>query len=621
MSRVLLLALVMSSGAVGVVSWLAVDPQVNLQAVTPGVQQVGHVNVSGKVLAGSVSATDAGASAQVITGTASSATGSTYGGLFRVSSGNGTGVRGVAQSATGAGVGGSFQSSSPNGAGVQGFATAASGTNYGVYGQASSPNGFAGYFVGRLGTTGGGVFTSTGIGLTVSTTGPQDGIQTSTSAEGRSAINASHSGTNSGFGGFFVTENGRAVQAEDRGSIPGTGLYAKSSNGTGVEGVSNAASGTTNGVVGQSSSPSGRGVYGRTTGSTSSALRGDAAATAGVNFGVWGRSFSPQGYGGYFVGPGVGLEAWSLNGLGDGIRGIASGGNGKAGVYGSNTGTSNAYGGVFQSSGGAGALGIGTGTNQVGVLGRGIGVNAVGLRGEGYYAVYGASTSGTAFGGYFDGYGYFAKNVGIGTSNAADLLDLTGGANNTSLRFAPGRWYGVDTAGKATIDIPGTGDLLFWDNVHVNNTLTAGAKNFEIDHPLDPSNKVLRHGCVESDEYRNIYDGTVTTDAKGYATVAMPAWFESLNERFRYQLTVLDEGDAEAFVQAKVVRKLAGNRFTIRTSAPSVEVSWQITGVRKDAYAKANPLVVEDEKHEAVKGKLLHPVPRAKQEPAERKRT
>jgi hypothetical protein len=271
---------------------------------------------------------------------------------------------------------------------------------------------------------------------------------------------------------------------------------------------------------------------------------------------------------------------------------------------------------MFVSSGGAGVIGIGTGTNQVGVLGRGVGVNAVGLRGEGYYAVYGASTGGTGFGGYFDGYGYFAKNVGIGTINAADLLDLTGGANNTSLRFAPGRWYGVDTANKATIDIPGTGDLLFWDNVHVNNTLTAGAKNFEIDHPLDPLNKVLRHGCVESDEYRNVYDGTVTTDAKGYATVEMPSWFEALNERFRYQLTVLDEGDGEEFVQAKVVRKIAGNRFTIRTSAPNVEVSWQVTGVRKDHYAKSNPLEVEGPKHEAVKGKLLHPEGRSQPEPA-----
>ncbi len=38
-----------------------------------------------------------------------------------------------------------------------------------------------------------------------------------------------------------------------------------------------------------------------------------------------------------------------------------------------------------------------------------------------------------------------------------------------------------------------------------------------------------------------------------------------------------------------------------------VKVSWQVTGVRQDAYAKAHPLVVEQDKPVAERGYYLHP--------------
>jgi hypothetical protein len=38
-----------------------------------------------------------------------------------------------------------------------------------------------------------------------------------------------------------------------------------------------------------------------------------------------------------------------------------------------------------------------------------------------------------------------------------------------------------------------------------------------------------------------------------------------------------------------------------------VEVSWQVTGVRQDVYAKAHPLKVEKEKEARVKGFYIHP--------------
>jgi hypothetical protein len=111
-----------------------------------------------------------------------------------------------------------------------------------------------------------------------------------------------------------------------------------------------------------------------------------------------------------------------------------------------------------------------------------------------------------------------------------------------------------------------------------------GTKNFKIDHPLDPANKYLVHSAVESSEMMNIYTDNVTTDAQGEATVQLPGWFEVENGDFRYQLTVIGQ-----FAQAIVSHKIENHQFTIRTSAPNVEVSWQVTGVRQDVYAKAHP--------------------------------
>jgi hypothetical protein len=142
----------------------------------------------------------------------------------------------------------------------------------------------------------------------------------------------------------------------------------------------------------------------------------------------------------------------------------------------------------------------------------------------------------------------------------------------------------------------------FTGDVSVSGKLTAGTKDFKIDHPLDPANKYLVHASVESSEMMNIYTGNVTTDAQGEARVQLPDWFEALNTDFRYQLTVIGQ-----FAQAIVSSEVKNHEFAIRSSVPNVKVSWQITGVRQDAFAKANPLVVEEEKEPRLKGFYLHP--------------
>ena len=45
----------------------------------------------------------------------------------------------------------------------------------------------------------------------------------------------------------------------------------------------------------------------------------------------------------------------------------------------------------------------------------------------------------------------------------------------------------------------------------------------------------------------------------------------------------------------------------IKTSEPGVEVSWQVTGIRQDAFARQHPVVVQEEKAVADRGRYLHP--------------
>lgn len=104
----------------------------------------------------------------------------------------------------------------------------------------------------------------------------------------------------------------------------------------------------------------------------------------------------------------------------------------------------------------------------------------------------------------------------------------------------------------------------------------------------------------------NVYNGNITTDAQGYATIQLPHYFEVLNRDFRYQLAVID-GAGDEFVLVRVVQKIQNNQFVIRTSQPFVEVSWQVTGIRQDPYAEKHRIQVEEDKNPEERGKYLHP--------------
>ena len=141
-------------------------------------------------------------------------------------------------------------------------------------------------------------------------------------------------------------------------------------------------------------------------------------------------------------------------------------------------------------------------------------------------------------------------------------------------------------------------------NLSVGGSLSvSGAKNFKIDHPLDPANKYLYHSSIESPDMLNLYSGNATLDSNGEAWVNLPQYFEALNEEFRYQLTALGSPAPGLFI----ARKVSANRFKIAGGKPAMEVSWQVTGIRHDPYANAHRVKVEEEKPRSEQGSYLHP--------------
>lgn len=192
------------------------------------------------------------------------------------------------------------------------------------------------------------------------------------------------------------------------------------------------------------------------------------------------------------------------------------------------------------------------------------------------------------------------------------LVDIDGANGDAALRFARAgvnQWNIRNNPANDDLQIfelGGGGERMRIENgtgnVVVNGNLSKGGGSFKIDHPLDPANKYLYHSFVESPDMMNIYNGNITTDATGKATVTLPDYFEALNMEYRYQLTVIG-----SFAQAIINKEVANNKFEIATNQPNIKVSWQVTGVRKDAFANKNRIPTEVEKAPKDKGKYLHP--------------
>ena len=241
------------------------------------------------------------------------------------------------------------------------------------------------------------------------------------------------------------------------------------------------------------------------------------------------------------------------------------------------------FGGWFSGkAGGVWAQGLGTSTQGVFATGtygvRAIGAD-IGVRGSGPIGVQAVGTGTDSYGLEADGeqYGVFGSGF-YGVYGSGELGT-----------YGSGQQYGAYAlSGETGIFADGNPAGYFDGNVNVTGTVTRSAATTRIDHPLDPENRWLTHAGVESPESKSVYDGTVVLDRDGEATVALPAYVSKLNSDFRYQLTCIGR-HAPVYVSSEV-RK---GRFRIAGGRAGLKVSWQVTGVRRDDYARAHPVEVE----------------------------
>jgi len=510
---------------------------------------------------------------------------------------------------------------------IEGQSTAASGSTYGVYGAAASTigNGVWGQALATSGAAYGvvGETNSADVGVGVYGSSPAtsgagvEGVTTGTNGAGVYGTSKATTGNTSGVVGYSASGSGSGVYGvttattATSGSINagvsgysiaalGYGVYGQSNSGTTGTGVAGVAAGTQGvGVSGLASAPSGIniGVYGTSNSSAGYGVQGLDYATSGVTYGVAGFVKSPTGYGafgqnGATSGAAVGISGSSYSSTGYGVVGTALATTGRSyGVYGSAASPQGI--GVHGDGNTFGAVGVTGSTSsgtQYGVYGQNIATtgDAWGVYGESFStdgtgtAGIALATTGSASGVY--GNSYSPDGIGI-------LANATAGGTALEAIAESGAYAG-DFTGAVIIE----GDL------EVTGAVSKGGGSFKIDHPLDPANKYLSHSFVESPDMMNVYNGNVTTDKQGRATVILPEYFEALNGEFRYQLTVIGQ-----FAQAIVSQKIAHNRFAIRTNKPLVEVSWQVTGIRHDAYAEAHRIPVDEDKPTAEQGYYLHP--------------
>jgi hypothetical protein len=140
-------------------------------------------------------------------------------------------------------------------------------------------------------------------------------------------------------------------------------------------------------------------------------------------------------------------------------------------------------------------------------------------------------------------------------------------------------------------------------DVRVLATLRAAAKNFLVDHPLDPENYYLIHHCPESAEPHVYYSGTVVLDAAGEAWVQLPHYFEAIARDPRYTLTPVGAPMPNLHVAVEIQE----NRFKIAGGVPGKRVSWRVEAIRNDPYMRYRGYQDEVPKPEEERGTYLHP--------------
>jgi hypothetical protein len=153
------------------------------------------------------------------------------------------------------------------------------------------------------------------------------------------------------------------------------------------------------------------------------------------------------------------------------------------------------------------------------------------------------------------------------------------------------------------------GDVRVEKDLYVDaNLYVYGAtKNFLIDHPLDPENKLLRHACVESPENLLIYRGRIALDDQGEAVVGLPDYFVALVNETEATVTLTPVG--RPFLTGYDWR--SGHDSFTAYGEPGREVSWVVYADRDDPAIRQHAVPVEMGKVQNAKlcppGRLLNP--------------
>ena len=118
---------------------------------------------------------------------------------------------------------------------------------------------------------------------------------------------------------------------------------------------------------------------------------------------------------------------------------------------------------------------------------------------------------------------------------------------------------------------------------------------------------------------KNVYDGIVVLNDKGEVEVDLPDWFGTLNKDYRYQLTAIGAPGPNLYIAKEIPETGADyanpadninnnhSSFRIAGGDSGMKVSWQVTGIRKDPWANAHRVEVEEDKPDKERGYYIYP--------------